>query len=291
MAKRWKFWKIWKRYRKQKQKPWIKASLARRAMDAIARFPRHPDAPKHPLPGRLIVSMTSYPPRYPWLYRTLLSLLDQTVRPDHILLWVAHGDFEKLPDEVLALQSDRLVIQTCDDLRNFKRLVPALDRYPGSFITFADDDMYYPDTWLEGLVTAYDPADPTVVCYRGSRIEYSADGKLASYRTWRDARDKKSELPSTDLLPVNQTGVLYPPGSLPPHAGDYELIQKLSPTSDEVWLFFMWRFAGWRVRRVPGDLPPFAEWPGSQQEALWRMHRGGKKDEHFQAMAEYYGTP
>ena len=144
---------------------------------------------------------------------------------------------------------------------------------------------------VRGLELAFDPSDPTVVCYRGSRVEYTAEGKLASYRTWRNATDKKSEQPSTDLLPVNQAGVLYPPGSLLPEANDYSLIQMLSPTSDEAWLFFMWRFAGWRVRRVPGKFPAFAEWPGSQEEALWKMHRGGRKDEHFQTLAKHYGIP
>lgn len=291
MTKRWKFWKLWKRWRNRRQKPWTMATRARQAVEAIAAFPRHPDAPRHGLPGKLIVSMTSYPPRYAWLHPTLLSLLDQAVRPDHIVLWIADGDYDRLPAEVLALQGETLIIHRCEDLRNFKRLVPALAQYGDCFIVFADDDMYYPDDWLARLAAAYDPSEPTVVCYRGSRIRYTSDGRLASYRSWRDARDKRSEMPSIDLLPVNQTGVLYPPKSLLPEAGDYQLIQQLSPTSDEVWLFFMWRFNGWRVRRAPGALPAFAEWPGSQQEALWRMHKGGTKDEHFQAMANHYGTP
>ena len=291
MQKRWKFWKVWKRLRNRRRKPWTLADRQRGALDAVAHFPRNPNAPKHALSAPLIVSLTSYPPRFPWLYRTLLSLLDQTIRPDKIALWIAHEDLSRLPPEILSLQGDRLTIHACEDLRNFKRLVPALDVYTDSFIVFADDDMYYPDDWLRRLAETFDRDDPTVVCYRGSRIRRTAGGKLTSYRTWRDARDAKSERPSTDLLPVNQTGVLYPPGSLPAFANDYGLIRKLSPTSDEVWLFFMWRLAGWRVRRVPGKLPEFAEWPGSQEHALWKMHRGGTKDDHFRTMAEHFGTP
>jgi hypothetical protein len=291
MPKRWKFWKVWKRLRNRRRKPWTLAAQQRRALDAFSQFPRNPGASKHLLPAPLIVSITSYPPRFPWLYRTLLSLLDQTVRPDRIALWIAHEDVSQLPAEIVALQSEHLTIHTCDDLRNFKRLVPALDQYKDSFIVFADDDMYYPDDWLHRLTETFDRDDPTIVCYRGSRITYTSDGGLTSYRTWRDATDARSEQPSTDLLPVNQTGVLYPPGSLPVFANDYGLIQKLSPTSDEVWLFFMWRLGGWRVRRVPGKLPAFAEWPGSQQHALWKMHRGGTKDDHFRTMAEHFGTP
>src|SRR5690606_34955355 len=55
---------------------------------------------KHALPGRLIVSLTSYPARFKGLAKTLRTLLAQTVRPDRLILWVAHSDVIKLPKEV-----------------------------------------------------------------------------------------------------------------------------------------------------------------------------------------------
>jgi hypothetical protein len=281
--------KIW-RGLTGRRKPWARASRARRALAEVAKFPRYNDSPRHGLPAPLIVSLTSYPPRFPYLQLTLKSLLDQTVRPDKIVLWIAHADLAQLPETVSELAGELLDIRTCEDLRNFKRLVPAIEEFPDSFIIFVDDDIFYPAQWLERMVRAYDPRDPAVVCYRASRIGHNADGSLTPYRTWPEAVDRKAERPSVDLLPINQMGVLYPPGSLPQQTKDYSLIQKLSPTSDEVWLFFMWRLAGWRAKRVPGQMPDFAEWPGSQEQALWRMHRGGTKDEHFRAMSEHFGN-
>ena len=287
-----KLWKVWRFLRgRRNAKPWAKASRVRLAEAAIAQFPRNPDAPRHGLPGHLIISLTSFPPRFPYLEPTLKSLLDQTVRSDKIVLWIAPADLEKLPRSILDLAGDTLVIREFEDIRNFKRLVPAKDAYPDSFIIFVDDDIFYPQEWLERMVKAYDPMEPTVVCYRAMRIRHRRDGALSPYRTWPDALDERSERPSTDLLPINSMGVLYPPGSLPPEAFDYSLIQKLSPTSDETWLFFMWRLAGWRAKRVPGPLPDFAEWPGSQEQALWRMHKRGTKDAHFQTLSEHFGTP
>lgn len=288
---------LWSRlYRKltlrKQRRAWMKRRGQRKAMEEIAKFPKHPDAPRHQLPGRLVVSMTSYPARFPSLHLTIKSLLDQTVRPDHIVLWVAHGDLDALPDSVASLQSDQFLVRTCDDMRSFKKILPSLGAYPDSFIVIVDDDTYYPDHWLAGLLAAYDPEDPSIVCYRAHRLTYMPDGRLAPYRDWdkNSVGDRRNPV-CRDLLPTGNGGVLYPPGSLPPETTDLALIRKLSPTSDDVWLFFMWRKNGWSIRRVPGPRRQFYEWPESQDQSLTALHATGKKDEHLQDMSDYFGIP
>ena len=59
----------------------------------------------HPLPGRLIVSVTSFPPRFGTLALALRGILRQTVRPDQTVLWIAHKDMPLLPRNVLDLQT------------------------------------------------------------------------------------------------------------------------------------------------------------------------------------------
>lgn len=278
-----------KRLRKRR----LKDRITREALAALAQFPRHPQAPRHRLPGELVISLTSYPARYPTLHLTLMSIIDQRIRPDRIVLWIAHDHMAELPDSVTSLQGELFEIRPWDDIRNFKKIVPALTAFPDAFIIIADDDTYYPDDWLEQLVDAYDPADPTIVCHRAHRPTYLADGSLAPYRQWhRAVSDRATYRPQTGLLPTGNGGVLYPPGSLPPETTDLSLIRKLSATSDDVWLFFMWRKAGWRIKRVPRPLKRFIEWPNSQSEASLRIfHTGGKKDEHLQDMCRHYGVP
>jgi hypothetical protein len=223
---------------------------------------------------------------------TIKSLLDQTVKADLIVLWVAHEHAAELPQDLLSLQNERFRIRTWEDIRNFKKIIPTLITYPGSFTVITDDDTYYPDHWLEQLVEGYDPGNPTIVCHRAHRLTYTPDGKLAPYRRWHRAVRKRYTLrPRTDILPTGNGGVLYPPGSLPPIATDMELIRKLSPTSDDVWLYFMWRHAGWTARRVKSRIRKFTEWPDSQGTSLRAFHLGGKKDEHLQDMSEYFGVP
>ncbi|TAM63345.1 MAG: hypothetical protein EPN49_02390 [Rhodanobacter sp.] len=60
-----------------------------------------PIAPKrHGLDSQLIVSMTSYGPRFKWLHLTINSLLEQTIIPDAILLWISDDEINDLPDSV-----------------------------------------------------------------------------------------------------------------------------------------------------------------------------------------------
>lgn len=278
-----------KRLRKRRHKQ----RLIREALVKLEAFPRHPNAPRHSLPGELVVSLTSYPARYATLHLTLKSIIDQRVRPDRIILWIAHEHMDGLPESVTSLQNALFEIRPWEDIRNFKKIVPALTSFPEAFILIADDDTYYPDDWLEQLVEAYDPAQPTIVCHRAHRPTYTADGSLAPYRDWRRAvANRATYRPQTGLLPTGNGGVLYPPGSLPPQTTDLSLIRKLSPTSDDVWLFFMWRQAGWKIKRVPRPMKSFVEWPNSQSaESLRLVHLGGKKDQHLQDMCRHYGVP
>lgn len=262
------------------------------ALARLERFPRHPDAPRHTLPAQLIISLTSYPARFPTLHLTLKSILDQTVRPDLVVLWLAHEDVAALPAEVGALEGDRFEVRPCDDLRNFKKILPALAAFPDAFILICDDDTYYPNDWLQRLVDAYDPRERSILCHRAHRLTYTPEGEVAPYREWqRNVADAASAMPSDDLLATGNGGVLYPPGSLPPQTADLDLIRKLSETSDDIWLFFMRRQANWLAKRVPGRKSNFVDWPGTQTQALWTFHRTGKKDEHIQDMSRHFGVP
>ena len=271
-------------------------AASRRRSDALRQLRKYPlneDAPPHGLPARLIVSLTSYPRRFGTLHLTIKSLLDQSVKPDHVILWIDRWAQGQIPPKVAGLEGEFFSICPCDDdLRSFNKIVPTLRGHPDAFIAIADDDIYYPDFWLERLIATYDPAQPTIVYHRGHRIAYCREGKLAPYDSWtRSVRDDASLQPSTDIFPTGVGGVLYPPNSLPPLAADAKLLKQLSATCDDSWLYFMWRQTPWKAKRVAGRMPRFVEWPDSQQNSLQSFHAGGAKDVHLRALSEYFGTP
>jgi hypothetical protein len=84
----------------------------------------------HGLTSELIVSLTSYPARFGTLHFALSCLLDQSVKADRTILWVAHKD-EDHPPAVRELEQRGLEIRACDDLRSLSshaELLTALRR-------------------------------------------------------------------------------------------------------------------------------------------------------------------
>ena len=108
---------------------------------------------------KLIVSLTSHPPRIRTTVVTLNTLLRQTLKPNKLILWLAESQFPKkekdLPKDLLELRDLGLEIRWCEDFKSYKKLIPALKEFPNDIIITADDDLYYEEDWLESLYQAY----------------------------------------------------------------------------------------------------------------------------------------
>ena len=245
-----------------------------------ARWPRR--GQEHRLPHELVLSLTSYPARFSTLHLTLASLLDQTVRPDRIILWIADNDLDQLPPKVRRLKQRGIQIRRCEDLRSFKKLVPALESFPDSFIATADDDLDYPAEWLEELVAGV--SGSMIVCHRAHRPIRRADGKLAPYLDWAlDVQDEAARAPSADIVPTSGAGALYPPRSLHPMVTDRSLFQRLCPHGDDLWFYWCARMAGTLSRKVGGHMR-LVSWPGSQDTSLWGVNAKGGNDRMIAAL-------
>ena len=257
-------------------------------MDARRRL-RRPGARKsHRLPGELIVSLTSYPPRFGTLHLTLGCLLDQSISADRTILWIAHQDVALLPTAVLDLERLGLEIRTCDDLRSFKKLVPTLAAFPDAFIVTADDDIHYPRRWLEQLAAGWAPS--VVTCHRAHRMKRFSNGRLRPYLEWEfDVQDKAAKEPSIDLVPTGVGGILYPPGCLNPQVTQPGTFQRLCPDGDDLWFFWCARMKGTRHKKTGGRFRAMP-WPGSQGSALWNSNEAGGNDRMIKALIDEYGV-
>lgn len=245
----------------------------------------------HRLPGRLLVSLTSYPARFETLHLTLRSLLRQNVAADEVILWIAHGDFALLPPKVRELEAEGLAIRGCDDLRSYKKLIFALEETPDAFIVTADDDIFYAPSWLEQLVRVFDPAEPTINCMRAHRLRSDRDGSIAPYRAWGwEVRDTQARQPSVDIMPTGNGGILYPPGSLHPDVTDREAFQSLAPTADDLWFYWMGRRAGSRYK-MAGKAFRLIAWPYPEDESLAGQNIEGGNDRQINALQERFGNP
>ncbi len=278
----WRF-RQWQQKRRERQ-------LLADAIAAVAAFPRQHDKRPHGLPAPLVVTLTSYPPRFDTLAATLKSLLDQSVAADATVLWIAQDDMPLLPAEVLDLQRAGLSIRPCADLRSFKKLIPARAAYPGHFFVTADDDAYYPPDWLDSLVAAFDPHDPAVIAGRLHLARLDDRGRFLPYADWVFASHlSQAPSPDTRLFPTGVGGVLYPPGAFSAEVDDVDAFMATCPAGDDIWFFWMSRRAGMEQRAA---LRRFAHvcWPSAQAVALAHENvAAGRNDQQIRAMEARYG--
>lgn len=231
------------------------------------------DAPLHGLPNRLIVSFTSFPPRYATLPLTVEALLRQTCKPDEIVLWLAEADMAAVTNEMRALCRRGLTIRQCpQDLKSGNKLIHALSAYEDSFIVTCDDDIYYPPDWLNTLVQAHDPHVTQIIGTRAHLAKFTPDGRATSYNSWVGETPLMTR-PSadTDIFLTGIGGVLYPPHSMDPRVKDMGAYLTLCSRADDVWFFVMQELAGTPRQRTRKSFE-FMCWPSSQLVTLMSVN-------------------
>lgn len=189
---------------------------------------------------QIIVSLTSYPDRMYDIKYSLYSLLHQSLKPDQVILWLAKEQFPGGEDDIapslLAMKENGLTIKWCEDLKSYKKLIPALEAYPEDIIVTADDDMYYAENWLELLYQSYLERPDCVHAHRAHRAQLSGDGFMP-YSHWEKRIEPNED--TFSAFPTGGGGILYPPHVLYKDITDQELFMKLSPRADDIWFWAM----------------------------------------------------
>jgi len=241
----------------------------------------------HGLDSRLVVSLTSYPPRFNNLHWTIKCLLAQNIAADHVILWISESDKNLLPNDVISLKKRGLEIKFCKDIKSYKKIIPALNEYLDCFIVTADDDVCYSYDWLEGLVGESRNHPETVICHRAHKIKVDHHGEPIDYAKWELSTDYSCISPM--IFPTGVGGVLYPPNCFYQDVCKEEIFMRLCPSGDDIWLFWMTRLSGVNAKktRYKFDL---ITWRGSQDAALWINNVTGKlNDDQIKKMITEYG--
>lgn len=274
------FIREWNRQRKHRKRiRRARAEVETRSVTPVA----------HGLDTPLVLSLTSFPPRYPELALTLRCLLNQTVKVDRTILWLAENDLASLPDEVRVLEDSGLEICTCPDMRSYKKLMPLLTEMPEATIVTADDDVHYGPDWLASILDVHKELGIKVVCGRGHRMSLTADGRPASYATWQQNAPGGRD-PSGLIFPTGVGGILYRPGALSPIATNWDLAQQLCPTADDVWFYWMHRLTGGRAA-MTGERRRVLEWVKDPTGGLLGVNAAGGNDQQIAAMIDHFGWP
>lgn len=246
---------------------------------------------------QIIVSLTSYPARIAEVEIVIRSILCQEILPDIIVLWLAGNQFpdreRNLPRGLLKLQAYGLKIEWCDDLRSYKKLVPAVEHYPQDVIVTADDDAFYPRNWLKLLLESYRRHPNCISCHRGSRVELDDVGRILPYTSWETATPDLG--PSFFNFPTGVGGVLYPPGLLHERLTCREMFMSLAPTTDDIWFWGMALLRGTKIVVAEDHISEFEEINQYRQRypnanaLFYENCYGGKNDQNLAELVNALG--
>lgn len=203
-------------------------------------------------PAEVVVSLTSFPARLKTVAFAIRSLLEQTVPPKEIHLWLGRDEIpgvKWLPKRLRALQERGLQIHFCAQTRHqYDKFLHNAELNAGAPFIIVDDDVIYPPTAIAALVEGAAQHPGAVIGNRCHWMTTTPKGDVAPYRDW--LREVNCPLPSTRLTATGAGGVLYPPGYLiADGVTDIDLILSLAPYADDVWL---------KAIGLARDIPTFA---------------------------------
>ncbi|MGM9741327.1 MAG: glycosyltransferase [Candidatus Cryptobacteroides sp.] len=207
---------------------------------------------EHP---QVVVSMTSFPQAIPYAVKAVQSILDGSVLPDKLILYLTFSQFGEagIPEELTRLAGSNPVFEIRNydiDIRSYRKLIPALADFPDAVIVTVDDDVHYHRNMLRDLLKMYSIDPHAVWAHRVKRIKPGTP-----YRKWRKYRWYhfcfKRFYRSFANLQTGVGGVLYPPHSLREDMLDVELFTKTAPSTDDIWFWAAAVRNGYPVIPVP----------------------------------------
>lgn len=184
---------------------------------------------------KLIISLTSFPKRFNVLCLTIEALLNQSLKPNKIVLWLAEDELEnvKIPKSLLKQKARGLTIKIVkQNLRSYNKLIYSLEEFPEYNIITVDDDIIYPTWFIKELFSKSIKYPNSIIAYRCLCINKIAKNTLAKYTSWK-RMSKNTTI--YNLFFTGVGGVLYPPNTLHKDVLDRDLFLKLSPLADDIW--------------------------------------------------------
>ena len=237
---------------------------------------------------KIIVSLTSFEPRFETIIPCLKSLLNQSVKPDRIFVYLECSE-DKITAEMKNLEQFGITyVCNVEDLKPHKKYFFVMQTFPEDLIITVDDDVIYPGNLIENLLQTHKKFPDCVCARRVHKIKRRFDGTLHNYVNWFFNYEKKDK-PSFDLISTGIGGVLYPPHCLCKKAFDKDLIKKLCLNADDIWLKFMENLNGTKVVWSKCTCPEPVEIKDSQRITLNKMNvKKNYNDVYISAMEQEF---
>lgn len=227
----------------------------------------------------IVISLTSYPARIKTVHKTLETLLNQTVKANNIVLWLAPEQFPNkeadLPQDLLNLKDKGITIDWYKDIRSYKKIIPTLEKYPDAIIITADDDILYPMNWVEALYSMYKKAPDVIWCHRAHKM--IVKNNILPYDKWK--KHINNSVPSYSNFCTSGGGVLYPRKCFYSDIDKEDLYTKLCPTADDIWLWAMCILNHRKINVVPMNMKTLTLIDGTQETSLKSINVEDKRND------------
>lgn len=189
----------------------------------------------------VVISMTSFPEAVPYAIGAIKSLINGAVLPDKIILYLTFSQFEDsaLPEGLLNLAKDNPIFEIRDypeDIRSYRKLIPALKDFPDSIIVTVDDDVIYHKYMLKQLLDLHKKFPESVLAHRAKKMNPELPYKKWKKFRWYHFLTKRIHHDPL-IIQTGVGGVLYPPHSLRSDMTRGELFRQIAPTTDDLWFW------------------------------------------------------
>jgi hypothetical protein len=204
---------------------------------------------------KVIVSLTSFPAAIQFAAGAVKSILDGNVKPDKVVLYLTFSQFPngEIPAEITALANQNPLFEIrnyAQDIRSYRKLIPALTDFANDIIVTVDDDVFYNKNMLRNLLRLHERYPDAIIAHRAKRLKPNAPYSKWKRYKWYSFFMKDLQ-PRLSNLQTGVAGVLYPPNSLKPEMLDSKIFMEIAPTADDIWFWAAAVANGTKLAPVP----------------------------------------
>ncbi len=218
-----------------------------------------------------VVSLTTQPHRLELVHYAIESIARGTRKPRQLHLWITdERSYSHLPSSLKRLRARGLEIHLTEDLGPHTKYHPYINSETAfaAPLATADDDVIYPETWLEELIRGYEANPAAIHCFRAHRMRM-ATTRPTPYNSWAPCDDTR---PSHLNLITGVSGVIYPPEYLRYLKQVGMDFTRSCPQQDDIWLTVIALRGGFKIAQLYDTPRLFTTIPNSQTKRLYNLN-------------------
>ena len=182
----------------------------------------------------IICSLTTLKGRDCFAYKTINSLINQTIKPDLIILYY-QGEESEIDQKISDINCDYFSIRYLSSkYKSYSKFYYALKDYPNDIIILCDDDIVYNIDYIKNLYEFHLKHNDIIICNAYHEIICNNNSYIHNGCT------KSNYIISNSIKPLSGWGTLIPSNYY--NIDDIKLIDDFVinvPTDDESWIFYI----------------------------------------------------